>query len=89
MTKRKSEWDEPIGTLRWFGHPYDAPAWETMPPWDQDPTGRVCVLCSRAIGSDDDGVAIPAGDSGVRRPVHLRCFLKNLGIEQMPKRIDV
>jgi hypothetical protein len=73
-------------TLRWFGHRYQAPAWDDMPESEEDVVGQNCDMCDEEIGPQDDGVTIPHGLTGERHPFHLECFLLNLGIVNQPPR---
>lgn len=73
-------------TLRWFGHRYDAPAWDDMPRSEEDVIGRECDMCAEEIGPGDDGVTVPDAATGERHPFHVECFLANLGIVNRPKR---
>lgn len=63
-----------LRAMRWFGHPYDAPAWDQM---DQVgiPVGQPCADCTIPITTDDDGISIPDAVSGRYLPEHLACFI--------------
>lgn len=74
-------------TMRWFGHKYDAPAWEDMPDQPVIVIGQNCIQCGQELGPDDDGVTVPNGSTGKPVPFHLRCFLDNLGLRGTPRRI--
>lgn len=77
------------GTLRWFGHPYDAPAWVGMPEVPR-PVGATCGLCLGLIDPDDDGLTVPDGSTGQPVPMHVGCFLGNVGVHPslLPGRLD-
>ena len=76
-------------TLRWFGHRYDAPAWDEMPESEEDVVGQECAMgCGEEIGPQDDGLTIPSAITGERSPMHIECFLANLGITQKPNRTE-
>lgn len=68
-----------VGTLRWFGHAYDAPAWEGMPEVPT-PVGDWCLGCGEPIARDDDGITIPyTGPLGtMRAPEHVECFIRSV-----------
>lgn len=74
------------GTLRWFGHRYDAPAWIDM-PGVETPTDQACLECGDPIRPDDDGVMIPLATTGDMVPFHVTCFLLNVGVTEAPKPI--
>lgn len=73
-------------TLRWFGHRYDAPAWDDMPQSEEDMVGQKCLMCPEEISPLDDGLTIPDGITGKRYPMHVECFWANLGITARPHR---
>ena len=76
------------GTLRWFGHRYDAPAWEDMPEATEPVYGIKCPMCGAEVERGNDGITIPDAITGKRSPMHLACFLGNLGIEIWPRRLE-
>lgn len=68
--------DDDIGTVRWFGESWGAPA--------NDPRTRIeapvglCVECHLPISSDGQGVTIPSGEG--RAIFHKICFFDVLGV---------
>ena len=62
-------------TLAWFGHRYDAPAWESMPQVGT-PVGQDCLGCGNPIGVEDDGVMVPNASTGHRSPYHVKCLIE-------------
>jgi hypothetical protein len=64
-------------TMRWFGHRYDAPAWDgalQVPV----PVGEPCLGCTELIAADDDGITLPQWGTEERHPYHLRCFFDSI-----------
>lgn len=79
------------GTMRWFGRPWDAPAWEDMPEEDRiNVYGMDCGMCGEKIEQGDSGVTMPfverAPISAIsapqewiseNRPIHVECHLRS------------
>lgn len=69
--------------MRWFGAPYDAPAWDDMSEVET-PVGKPCMHCTELIEEGDPGVVMPyvgMNEDGSTfsdiRPVHLECHLRS------------
>jgi hypothetical protein len=77
--------------MKWFGHKYDAPAWEDMEQSDV-PVGQDCTICHAEFTENDDGLLTPGFFGPYRNwhPYHVLCFIGSiLGPNvQLPARVE-
>jgi hypothetical protein len=72
--------------MKWFGHEdWGAPICRETPR-AETPVGHACSRCNDPIARSDQGLLIPHIDgtpeepSVEERPMHLECFLLNVGV---------
>jgi hypothetical protein len=68
--------------MKWFGEAWGAPVCSPH-SHTTTPLGEACYMCSKEIGVYDRGFILQtvlAEDNLAWLPVHLDCFLENLGL---------
>lgn len=66
-----------VGTMRWFGRSFDAPAWEYMSEVPT-PVGEACAWCEEEIAEGDAGVTMPhfMTTGVIVMPYHVECHMR-------------
>lgn len=80
------EYEYPGG---WFGESWGAPVCESAQHLPT-PIGEACMFCDRSIADGDQGMTVPhysVSGYGLGS-MHLSCFLRHLGIADLPDRAE-